>query len=65
MTSFTHAVRWIEATGNGDLYCEELFASEADAKSWLHEMECGVDEYGHPNETIFDHCGPRTIVPVN
>ena len=64
MTSITYAVRWIECTGNGDLECEQLFASEAEAISWLEDIECGVGPDGHPNASFFDHCGPRTIEPV-
>jgi hypothetical protein len=62
MTSFTHAVRWIECTGNGDLDCEELFESLDAAQQWLAEAET-EDEHGYL-PVIFDHCGPRTIVAL-
>ena len=64
MTSITYAVRWTEATGNGDLDCEQLFASEQAAVAWLDDMEHGVGPDGHPNASMFDHCGPRTIEPA-
>ena len=64
MTSFTYAVRWIECTGNGDLSCEELFESKQAALDWLDDIESGVGPDGHPNDSFFDHCGPRTIEPV-
>ena len=62
MTSHTYAVRWTEATGNGDIDHEELFDSLEQAQAWLSEAE-GPDEYGY-DPTIFDHCGPRVIVPA-
>ena len=62
MTSITYAVRWIEATGNGDLYHERLFDSQDQAQAWLTEAESD-DEYGY-SSTLFDHCGPRTIEPA-
>ena len=61
----TFAVRWVEATGNGDLYCEQLFASYELAEAWLTDIEEGVGPDGHPNSTMFEHCGPRTIEPVD
>ena len=60
MTSFTHAVRWVESTGNGDLHHERLFDSQDQAMAWLTDAE-SEDEYGYL-PVIFDHCGPRTIV---
>lgn len=64
MTSITYAVRWTEATGNGDLDCQELFASEAEAIAWLEDMLYGTGPDGHPNSTMFDHCTRPVVVPV-
>lgn len=64
MTSTTYAVRWIEVTGNGDLECEQLFASRSDAEAWLDYIEHGIGPDGHPNDSFFDHCGPRTITCI-
>lgn len=63
MTSITYAVRWTECTGNGDIYHERLFDSQEQASAWLAAFEAD-DDYGFPS-TFFDHCGPRSIMPVN
>ena len=62
MTSITYAVRWTEATGNGDIFHEQLFDSQDQAQAWLDEHE-GNDPMGYPS-VFFDHCGPRTIEPA-
>ena len=63
MTSFTYAVRWVEATGNGDLFHERLFDSQDQAQAWLADAE-SEDEWGYA-PVIFEHCGPRTIVQLS
>ena len=61
VTSTTYAVRWVEATGNGDLHHERLFASLSDANSWLTDAEA-EDDHGYL-PVLFEHCGPRTVSP--
>ena len=62
MSSLTYAVRWTECTGNGDIDHERLFDSQDQATAWLTDAE-SEDEYGYL-PVIFEHCGPRVIVPL-
>ena len=63
MTSTLYAVRWVEATGNGDLQHERLFASLSDAHTWLAQAEAD-DDYGYPS-TFFDIVVHVLSLPAN